>query len=636
MASIQQERIKTYMFYKEFKFQNFKGIEDMKLVLKNDVTTLIGLNESGKTTILEALYCFEYGAEDLEAITPDIAFLHDHTQWIPIARRADFNDDISIYALVGLNKSDKIGLSKFMKETFNLTLSSIPDEIGITEVYEYRSSRFTGKKRTWGLVIEGTKGRQRYERSYEADSTEWQSAVAHLTRLLPRIWYFPNFLFELPAKFLITDRVGQSDESDEDHEQEEEATEKQGQDGKDKFYRSIFENILRQTAPSATLQSHIVERLTSGLRSDQRNLDALLLAMSESVTETIFEGWNRIFGRATPSAQEVHIGVELAEGDVYVELRIKGPDGYYDLSERSLGFRWFFMYILMTSLAGNAKPDSKPLILLDEPASNLHSSAQAELLKSFENLLDRCHLVYSTHSQHLINIRWLDSAYVVKNNALGSLEIADYLSTRMGARTSITATKYRQFVATHPNQTSYFQPVLDLLDYRPSSLEPVPNVVLVEGKSDFYLLRYMNEILGIDSPVRTVPGTGAGSLDAMIQLHIGWGKSFLILLDGDTEGIKQRERYERKFGSLVEARCVLLPEICSDATVKEAEDLLAAPDKTRLTSAIYPVGVQRPVEKKALSQAIAELYARKQAISVSAPTVRRFRQMFLELQQRLG
>lgn len=78
----------------------------------------------------------------------------------------------------------------------------------------------------------------------------------------------------------------------------------------------------------------------SGQRSEQRNLDALLLAMSESLTKTVFEGWNRIFGRATPVAQEVHIAVELASDEkVSVELRIKGPDGYYDLSERSLGFR---------------------------------------------------------------------------------------------------------------------------------------------------------------------------------------------------------------------------------------------------------------------------------------------------------
>lgn len=293
------------------------------------------------------------------------------------------------------------------------------------------------------------------------------------------------------------------------------------------------------------------------------------------------------------------------------------------------------MFVLMTSLLEGAKPHSKPLFLLDEPASNLHSSAQAELLQSFENLVDRCHLVYATHSHHLINIRWLDSAYVVKNSALGSLEIAAYLSTRMGSRTSITAMPYRQFVAEHPDQTSYFQPVLDLLDYHPSSLEPVPSVVLVEGKSDFYLLRYMAEVLDLDSEVKTVPGTGAGSLDTLIQLHVGWGKNFLILLDGDTEGIKQRARYEEKFGPLVKGRCVLLPEICGEVEVKEAEDLLSDADKARLTSAVYPTRTQRPTDKKAFLQAVIELYARKEAVSVARATVRRFEQLFSKLKERL-
>jgi recombinational DNA repair ATPase RecF len=49
--------------YKQFTFENFKGIEKMTLSLDGDVTTLIGLNESGKITILEAIFCFSYGQE---------------------------------------------------------------------------------------------------------------------------------------------------------------------------------------------------------------------------------------------------------------------------------------------------------------------------------------------------------------------------------------------------------------------------------------------------------------------------------------------------------------------------------------------------------------------------------------------
>jgi AAA15 family ATPase/GTPase len=48
----------VYVRYTEFRFKNFKGIESMTLKLAGPVTTLIGLNESGKTTILEAIFCF--------------------------------------------------------------------------------------------------------------------------------------------------------------------------------------------------------------------------------------------------------------------------------------------------------------------------------------------------------------------------------------------------------------------------------------------------------------------------------------------------------------------------------------------------------------------------------------------------
>lgn len=77
------------MHYKHFRFKNFKGIDEMTLELAGDVTTLIGPNESGKTTILEAIFCFSYGAEDLEVNNPEMASLRVRDRWIPISRRGD-------------------------------------------------------------------------------------------------------------------------------------------------------------------------------------------------------------------------------------------------------------------------------------------------------------------------------------------------------------------------------------------------------------------------------------------------------------------------------------------------------------------------------------------------------------------
>jgi ABC-type cobalamin/Fe3+-siderophores transport system ATPase subunit len=608
------------MRYKEFTFTNFKGIDELTLPLDGDVTTLIGLNESGKTTILEAIFCFSYGAEDLDAINPTLASLRQPEQWIPIAQRANFNDTVEIEARVSLDDADIKTFTNTMRTQHDVKLVEFQHEVAITERYFFENSRHTRTTRTWNLKLKGTSGRQRNVRTFGAKSPEWQAAVAELKLLLPRIWYFPNFLFELPERFIL------SAQDEADHEVRD----------RDRFYRGAFDQIIADLGYNANIDTHVIERLTSDNKTDQRSLSAILLDMSTKVTSTIFEGWNRIFGRS-PTAQEVKLdaGVD-SDSSPFLELKIKGPDGYYDLSERSLGFRWFFMFILMTSFSGNPGSNQKPLFLLDEPASNLHSSAQAELLKSFERLLDRCSLIYTTHSHHLINLRWLDSAFVVKNSALGSLGLDDYLDTRLTARTSITAMRYRTFVAQHPDQTSYFQPVLDLLEYRPSALEPIPEAVLVEGKSDFFLIRYMLDVIGVPGTLVTVPGGGAGSLDTAIRLHIGWAKNFIVLLDGDAEGKRQLARYVDQFGPMIRGRCVLLPDACGEDRRLEAEDLLQEADKQAILDAVYKPGTHRPRQKKALLNAVMELNARGEAVEIAPDTMALFERLVQSLTEGLG
>ncbi|MGJ9421240.1 ATP-dependent nuclease [Aeromicrobium sp. CF3.5] len=609
------------MRYTKFRFKNFKGIDDLEISLTGDVTTLVGLNESGKTTILEAIFCFSYGSENMDAINPGLESLRDPEQWIPISQRANFNEPILISATVSLDKADKASLKAHMKREHSLTLTDVPDEITIKEQYKFSNSRSDGASRVWDLTIQGLKGQQRNTRKYGAGSDEWQGAVAHLKQALPRIWYFPNFLFELPERFVLTGLDSLDDEERD----------------RSTFYRAIFEQVLGEQANDANLATHVVDRLDSKERADKRSLEAVLLGMSRSITNTIFDGWNRIFGRA-PIAQEVQIQADLENSAAYLELQIKGPDGYYDLSERSLGFRWFFMFLLMTSFSGTrtGKEEQRPLFLLDEPASNLHSSAQAELLKSFETLTERCSLVYTTHSHHLINLRWLDSAYVVKNEALGSLAFDEYFNAQVGAKTSISAAPYRRFVNDNPTQTSYFQPVLDLLDYRPSNLEPIPHAVLVEGKSDFYLLRYAHEVLGVgDRCPAIVPGTGAGTLAPAIGLYIGWAKPFILLLDGDKAGREQLERYQSLFEPALAGRHALLPELCGDETAIEAESLLSEVDRRMIVEHVFPDESTRPSAKKAVSQGVMELYASNDKVELEPSTVERLERLFDSLQQML-
>ena len=79
------------------------------------------------------------------------------------------------------------------------------------------------------------------------------------------------------------------------------------------------------------------------------------------------------------------------------------------------------------------------MFLLDEPASNLHSTAQKRLLETFERFVGDEYkplkLLYTTHSHHMINPKWLEGAFVVKNEAVDYKELfGDRKVTNITAR----------------------------------------------------------------------------------------------------------------------------------------------------------------------------------------------------------
>jgi predicted ATP-dependent endonuclease of OLD family len=72
----------------------------------------------------------------------------------------------------------------------------------------------------------------------------------------------------------------------------------------------------------------------------------------------------------------------------------------------------------------------------------MHQTAQKNLLSIFEDLSKSCKLIYTTHSHHLINPKWLNGTYIIQNE---SLDYENELSFVIN-NTSIIATPYRQFV----------------------------------------------------------------------------------------------------------------------------------------------------------------------------------------------
>lgn len=560
------------MKFAKFTIKNYKGIEDITFNLDKspeaNIYTLVGLNESGKTTILEAINQFSSKNDGLSAVTESDQISADNNTLIPINKRDNFNDRISIVVTLKLDKDDLDGIEKLAKEKTLFRKIKRKEFLSYYNYYNYENSTFIKLDNRWDgfYGILKTEQTEKYinigDKDYADDNME---LATFCQKMIPSILYFPNFLFDFPSRIYLETKNTPTE--------------------KEKFYIDLIQDILNSLDNSTNIQIHLIDRIKSGDVNQRRNIDRLIQLMQNKVSEIVFDAWDRIFKR---KIKDTKIAIKYnvdGENLAFLEFEIESTDGIYQLSERSLGFKWFFIFLLFTQFRPYRKgTPSNIIFLFDEPASNLHTSAQKQLLKSFENLISNAKVIYTTHSHHLINPNWLESTYVVKNEGL-QLESPEVYNIK---KTKIVIEPYRDFAAKHPHNTAYFQPILDVLDYTPSNLENVPNCVFLEGKNDYYTLAYFKDVIFKDYTLNLAPSTGSGNLDTLISLYIGWGKEFIILLDSDKAGKKEKERYIDKFGLIVKQRIYLLSDIDLNWDKKELETLFGETDAFDFQKTAYP------------------------------------------------
>lgn len=464
---------------------------------------------------------------------------------------------------------------------------------------------------TWDIQLFGKTPDQNRAGNIKLEPPYWPSLTQTIIPYIPSILFFPNFLFEFPERIYLNPDLN---------------------DEVSNFYRVLLQDLLDSLENGTNVEAHILERAKSGSANDKRNLDGLLLEMSREVSSAIFSAWDKMFHQKMTRKRVVISCQQDESKGFFINFQLEDNDGFYEIRERSLGFRWFFVFLLLTHYRASRKHGpSEVLFLFDEPASNLHQTAQQQLLRSFEALSQGCHIIYTTHSHHMINPCWLESTFVVKNEGLDYGKDAMEYSAK---KTNISVTKYRQFVTKHPDQTNYFKPILDVLEYRPSSLENVPNVVMTEGKTDYYLLSLLAKSIGEESGIYFLPGGGAGSLDCPIQLYLAWVRTFVVLLDADGEGEKQRSRYIDKFGVILTDRVFLLSEVLNDSSIRVGESLLTAGERLSIQQQAYSA---EPKYKKVIfHRAVQEILMAGATVTLSESSTERVRKLIEAFREQLS
>jgi ABC-type Na+ transport system ATPase subunit NatA len=616
------------MRYKSFRIRNFKGIKDTSINLSAEsganVYALVGLNESGKTTILEAIHTFspDFATSQLLGGVPNSGI--STSARVPRHLISNFTGDVSVEATLLLSKEDKLQIRSSLLENSQLEIDGpLPDEVVIERIQRFQKGDFDEDifhLKTDFLV---KSGKQKKFRAPTAEEKEYLRDEFY--GISPDIAYFPTFVFDFPKQIYLTnERPGRVN----------------------RFYRQVFQDILdfdgRGDPDKQLPWLSFLSQWSSD--EDRDKIQHVIDRASATVTQVVFGKWNKIF-HEDAKGKEVVITYEVVEGevvdrqgvaskttshDIFVKFQVRDGTRRFDVNGRSLGFRWFFAFMLFTQFRV-ARDGARPILFLfDEPASNLHAAAQQKLIDSFPEIARGDHmLAYTTHSHYMIEPKWLEQTFIVTNrsDAPGS-SVIDAVSLD-DESLDIKINTYRSFVNEFPGKTSYFQPVLDRLEVSPSKFDVRRNSIVVEGKSDYYVIRYALALLKeVDLPL--LPALGAGTFGALVALHIGWNLEMLFVLDGDDKGTEERARYNKEYGLPI-SRTALLPELVSGCS--EIEDLLDDDAKSIVSGAL---GLTKAPSKNQIRRFFQERLASGDVIPLGARFEKNAGELITSMKKRLG
>jgi hypothetical protein len=292
---------------------------------------------------------------------------------------------------------------------------------------------------------------------------------------------------------------------------------------------------------------------------------AKLEAIGLNITQKVFEFWKQnqdldVEFDLKSDAKDVvpyNVGVNL-----YIRIKNRRHGVTVPFDQRSKGFIWFFSFLVwFDAVQSRAATDDALILLLDEPGLNLHALAQADFLAYIRELSKQHQIIYTTHSPFMVDSARLDDVRVVED--------------RIKEGTKITGD-----LAGSSNESVF--PLQAALGYSiAQNLFIAKKNILIEGPADLILLQHMAALLeaggkqGLGDAI-LVPVGGLDKLATFVAL-LGSNKLKLVVLHDRASAPHQKlEDLIRQ--KLIERKRVLDFSMFLDPSPAEAdiEDLLPA------------------------------------------------------------
>jgi predicted ATP-dependent endonuclease of OLD family len=229
------------------------------------------------------------------------------------------------------------------------------------------------------------------------------------------------------------------------------------------------------------------------------------------------------------------------------------------LEERSKGFQWFFSFdmLFMSETSGEF---NNSVILLDEPGLHLHAAAQRDLLERMKAYAKDNQLIYTTHLPFMVDFTFLDSIYICEERPNEGVKVhQDWASAGKDARFTLQAALG--------------------LSWSQSLFVGKYNLV-VEGVTDFWFLSTISELMrqagkeGLDEELVITPAGGASKVAYIGTILRGQELRVAVLLDSDPEGKNAYEQLVHQW-ILEENHVLMLGPVLGTTGDRCLEDMFA-------------------------------------------------------------
>lgn len=539
---------------------NYKSIGTQKntLLLEDDVTALIGKNDSGKSNVLEILgaisfshyilddfYKFNNGSLDEElSLVVELKFTQNEIELLKEYK--DIKSDITYFYFSKYREIEfKGGYSRLFNEDIELikSINYLKSELMLylhENYYDSMDSEFFSEVAKYVGILENI------------DNTIWVKYKKTLNKLLYILNSYEGDYICVSEEDDFSDNIQMDDKPNMIYDEKRYTLIRHLEIVKSKIrkkysllpilYHRKNEEELQSEYQLEEVKKQIKDRrgaLYKFLLASEINTQEFLLAMENDDHNQLELFRNKIKEKVKYNIQkrfnefycEEYVQIKISFKHDFIKILVKTNEVTTNISERSNGLKWY-LNLFIDILANNIK-DTNVIYLLDEPGVYLHVNAQRELLRLFYDLCkNNNQVVYSTHSPYMI-----DSNNIINIRAIEKDEKGN---------TNIYNTAYDNklnSVSKRETLSPLVQAIGADLRFNIGPQGEKLNIV-TEGITDYMyytaMLYYFN--VPEEKMPYIIPAVGAGNVNVIVSILIGWGCDFKVILDYDKAGFVECDK----------------------------------------------------------------------------------------------